>query len=250
MSNKKILILYSGGLDSMMMEKLAQWTNPTAEITCVFYEHGQDSLEAEIAALPWYVKRRKIDWLDGDVKAVPKKSDPFAGAIYIPGRNLVFAVTAASQFLPDEIWMGTLFDECNEQATDKNNIFLEKTNAVLKYVLSPFGNPVVKFPFVERGWTKTDALGWLLARGVVSKEDIAKTTSCWHNDGLPCGECKQCLKRALIMDQFDIYEHHAGLHPLDPTNKFCADLIEQYEACLEPNIDEREVQRLIRSWRA
>lgn len=249
---RKIVICYSGGLDSMMMVALAKHRHPDAEIICLFFDHGQDSAEAEIAALPSFVKVRVVDWLDHEVRAVPKKSDPFAGPIYIPGRNLVFGALAACQYLPDEVWMGTLWDECNEQATDKNLVFLDKLNDTLKYALSPFTNSTrVVFPFVDAGWTKTEALRYLLNVGAVSKDDIAKTTSCWHNvTGTPCGLCKQCVKRALIMNQFGIVEkHESEFHPLDPANEYAANLIAQYEAAVDPNIDEMEVRRLIKFWR-
>ena len=237
---KRIVICFSGGLDSMMMVALAKHRHPDAEIICLFFDHGQDSARAEIQALPSYVKVRVVDWLDHEVKAVPKKSDPFAGPIYIPGRNMVFAALAACQYLPDEVWMGTLWDEANEQATDKNLVFLDKLNDTLRYVLSPFSDSVrVRFPFVESGWTKTDALRYLLGVGAVSKSDIAQTTSCWHNvTGTPCGLCKQCVKRALIMYQFGITEKHESLHhPLDIGHEFYMRLIAQYEAAVNPTID-------------
>lgn len=248
---KKIVILYSGGLDSMMMEAYAKWKHPDAEIKCVFFDHGQESVVSEIEALPEHVGIRYVDWLSDDVKAVAKHSDPFAGAIYIPGRNLVFGAIAACQYLPDEVWMGTLADEANEQATDKNQIFLDKLNDTLKYVLSPFKEDVrVVFPFVDQGWTKSDALRFLLEKNLVSTEDIRKTTSCWHNiSGVPCGECKQCFKRALILDQFEIEEKHASrYHPLDMDSEFGQNLMRQYLDCENPNADEREVQRLIRAF--
>lgn len=248
---KKIVILYSGGLDSMMMKAYAKWKYPDAEVKYVFFQHGQESEKSEIGMLPEDVVIRRVEWLDDEVTAVPKKSDPFAGAIYIPGRNLVFGALAACQYLPDEVWMGALADEANEQATDKNLTFLELLNDTLHYVLSPFKDQVnVRFPFVDEGWTKSDALRTLIDAGVVSKEDIASTTSCWHNiDALPCGECKQCYKRALILHQVGIEEEHASAyHPLDKNSEFGQNLQRQYLDCENPNEDEREVQRLIRAF--
>lgn len=250
---KHIVICYSGGLDSLLMERFALHYYPDAKITRLFVDHGQESVKAEIDALPEGTVIRKLDWLGDDVSvgAVAKKSDPQAGAIYIPGRNGVIALIAASQFIPDQIWMGTLVDECNKQATDKNDEFLVNINFLITGMMSPFKTwdhrrDPVRFPFVERGWTKTDALREALARKLVTVEEVKATTSCWHNEtGLPCGQCKQCFKRALIMNQFQIDEVHAGLHPLHPDNKHTAELISKYTAITEPNADETEVIRLI-----
>lgn len=245
----KIVILYSGGLDSMMMEKLALNQYPDAEIIKIFFKHGQESEQTEMSLLPDDVIVKNVDWLDNNIQPVSKLSDPMAGNIYIPGRNLVFAVLAACQYLPDEIWLGVLDDECNGQATDKNNIFRHMTNVVLQYVLSPFKKDVkLIFPFVQREWTKTRALYYLLQHNIVSKEDISKTTSCWFNYGKPCGSCKQCLKRALILNQFDITEEHDGLHPLDKDNTITQNLINMYKNTKNPNYDEQEMLRLIKSF--
>ena len=197
----KIVILYSGGLDSYLMLKLAEREYPDATVKCIYYAHGADSEADELNLLPDYVEVRKVDWLNESCRPLPKKSDPFAGAIYIPGRNLVFSVLAGCQELPDEIWLGVLADENNAQATDKNGIFRALTTETLEYVLSPFVDGiVVRFPFDEKGFTKLDAIRDALDNGVDPRE-IEKTVSCWHSvNGKHCGRCKQCVKRKLIFD--------------------------------------------------
>src|SRR5690625_80518 len=134
----KIVILYSGGLDSYIMKRYAELKYPNAELKFIYYKHGAESEEKEISLLPEYVEIRSIDWLGDKIRPKAKKEDPFAGAIYIPGRNLVFSVLAACQELPDEIWLGVLADENNEGATDKNSKFAGATSNLLSYVLSPF----------------------------------------------------------------------------------------------------------------
>lgn len=248
---KNIVILYSGGLDSLLMEKLALREEPEAHVTGLFFDHGQDSLKQEVKNLPLWVKKKHLDWLGDEIKPVCKTTDPFAGAIYIPGRNLVFCVLAACYYQPNEIWMGTLADENNEGATDKNETFIEKTEDTLNYVLSPFLERVkIKFPLADRGWTKTDAVKSLLDTKHLTKAEILKTTSCWfHNGEKPCGKCKQCLKRALVLRNFNIYEEHAGTHPLSNENHFCSSLIEQYQKEEHPNADEFAMQKLIKAFK-
>lgn len=222
---KKIVVLYSSGLDSLIMLLLAKAQNPDAEIKCLYYKHGADSEAEEISRLPDYVEVRNIDWLGDKIKPVAKKEDPFAGAIYIPGRNLIFSALAACQELPDEIWMGTLVDECNPKGTDKNEKFRSMTSEVLTYVLSPFIDEVaVKFPFVELNWTKVDAVGWALKNGL-SEKDIKNTVSCWHHKGQPCGRCKQCFKRNLVFALNGMQEQYEQ----DPLNSdFGKSLVDAY----------------------
>jgi 7-cyano-7-deazaguanine synthase in queuosine biosynthesis len=220
---KKIVVLYSGGLDSFVLYHLAK--TESSEVTAIYYQHGCDSEESELASLPDFVEVRKVDWLNENCRPLPKKSDPVAGAIYIPGRNLIFSALAASQELPDEVWMGTTFDEDNQQATDKNEYFRSETSKLLTYVLSPFIDSLtVKFPFVERQWSKQQIVLWALSNGL--KDGLLKTISCWFaKDGIPCGLCKQCFKRALVMKIFNITEKHSH-NPLHLSN--CEHYVREY----------------------
>lgn len=245
----KIGILYSGGLDSFLMHRFAKINYPDHEIVCVYYQHGAESEEKELANLPEFVKVRKIDWLSESCKPVAKKDDPYAGAIYIPGRNLVFATLIASQELVDEVWMGTVVDEDNFKATDKNEHFRHKTSKLLTYVLSPFKEKVtVKFPFVEMAWTKEHAVRWALQNHACTKEELIETVSCWHWDGKPCGKCKQCLKRALVFALNGFHEEYLS-DPLE--NEFGQTLMQEYLDA-DPdtaNADEINMKIMIENWK-
>ena len=197
---KKICILYSGGLDSFTMYHLAKKDNPDCEVEIVYYRHGCESEEAEIALLPTEAKIMTVDWLGQyGITPVPKPGQENAGSFYIPGRNLVFATLAACQFMPDEIWLGPTIVETHPDAVDKNEVFRAKANDVLSYVLSPFkpNGVAVKYPLVERGWDKDDEIRWLHQEAGVSLKEIANlTSSCWHNTtGTQCGNCWMCLRR-------------------------------------------------------
>lgn len=206
--NKKIVILYSGGLDSFILKKYAEIKEPQAEIKLIYFKHGCDSEQSELNNLTPDVEVRTIDWLNKGIRPVAKKSDTIAGPIYIPGRNLIFSALAACQELPDEIWLGTLIDEYNEQATDKNQTFIDKTQEVLNYVLSPFINEVkIKFPFVDEKFTKLQSIQWVLDHGV-TKDELRQSISCWNHKGTNCGKCKQCFKRELIFRLLDIKDDY------------------------------------------
>lgn len=244
----KIVILYSGGLDSIIMNHYAEIKYPNAEIIKIYYKHGADSEDAEIEQLPSDVIIHNVDWLNDKIKPVSKKSDPFAGAIYIPGRNMVFSTLAACQYLPDEIWMGTLVDECNEDATDKNNIFIDKTSDALNYVLSPFLDRVkIRFPFVEEKWSKVDSVKWAVENGL-SIDKLTKSVSCWHHDGVKsCGKCKQCYKRELIFLLTDIKDSPSYQSAVfsDYGKKMTTDYLNKTFVSKDANLDETNVSNMI-----
>lgn len=246
----RIVINYSGGLDSLILRHYAKITYPDAEVVCIYYRHGAGSEEKELSTLPNYVSVRTIDWLNDTCKPLAKKEDPFAGAIYIPGRNLIFSALAACQEVADEVWMGTVWDEDNPKGTDKNEKFRNDTSELLSYVLSPFVDKVtVRFPFVELGWTKVDSVKWALENGL-SKELILDSVSCWnHTDGKPCGECKQCVKRALVFTLNGIKEECkvdalGGQFGLDLLSQYLTAYVEHPEAT-KANRDENNVVNMI-----
>ena len=233
----KIVILYSSGLDSRIMLHMAQVKHPDSEVKCIYYAHGADSEAEEIARLPSFVEVRRLDWLGEKIKPVAKKEDPFAGAIYIPGRNLILASLAACQELADEVWMGTLWDEDNPKGTDKNEKFRNDTSALLSYVLSPFLDGVkVRFPFVECGFSKQHSVKWALDAGLPA-EEIRNTVSCWHHTGKPCGRCKQCFKRQLVFRLNNLIEECIE-DPLD--SEYGYNLAKGYLDALVRNVGNRD----------
>lgn len=242
---KKVVILYSGGLDSRIMLHLAQ--RMCYDAKCIYYKHGADSEEKELSLLPDYVEVRTVDWLNDVKKPVAKHDDPYGGAIYIPGRNLVFATLAACQELPDEVWLGALIDEMTDQGTDKNEAFREMATETLSYVLSPFLPKGVKirFPLADEGWTKVDAVRWALMTGM-SEDQLRDTVSCWHyKDGAACGNCKQCFKRALIFAINGFSESYIDEGPLN--NAFGAKMATEYlrQTRMTRNADEQNICKMI-----
>lgn len=244
----KIVIGYSAGLDSRIMLHYAKKKYPDAEIKCIYYAHGAESEEHEISLLPDFVEVRRIDWLGDKIKPVAKLEDPFAGAIYIPGRNLVIATLAACQELPNEVWMGTLWDEVNPKGTDKNDVFRYTASSAISYALSPFiDSVVIRFPFAEEKWTKVDAVKWALENGM-TEEEILSTTSCWHrvHGKKPCGHCKQCFKRQLVLRLNNIVEE-CEEDPLD--SDFGRDLAFGYMKAVydeySTNADEANVVKML-----
>lgn len=225
--SKKIVILYSGGLDSFIMRRIAQVTEPNAEIKCIYWDHGQPVAQKEIATLPKDIEVRKVDWLNLDGKTTVAQKGRREGAIMIPGRNLVFAVLTACEELPDEIWMGTLHGETHSKGTDKNFVFLEKTEELLNYVIGPFlqTDLTIRFPLAEMELNKSKEVTWALNNGL-TQEQLTSTRSCHDGNSNGCGNCIQCFKRWCAFGENKISENY-DIHPLlsDFGCKFAYDMV-------------------------
>ena len=210
---KRIVILYSGGLDSLCMAKWAEVHYPYDEVIKLWFDIGQPYREFEQQALPDDVVQRRIDWMQPGQKTVGKKdSKSKSGDIFIPGRNLVFAVMAACVELPDEIWIGALNGETTPHNHDKNEAFLFGANQTINYVLQNFlEQPLrVRFPLVEAGFNKLTATRWLIQNGA-TLDEVTATRSCLSGDEKPCGKCIVCLRRWGVFSQLGFsegYQHH------------------------------------------
>jgi 7-cyano-7-deazaguanine synthase in queuosine biosynthesis len=209
-----ILILYSGGLDSLIMKRYAEVMYPDATVTCVFYDIGQAYAAKERAALPDYVIQRELPWLGHDFEGQSKEgSDSVSGNIFIPGRNMLLATAAACMYLPDEIWMGALLGETHGESTDKNYTFLEKINDTLRYVLSPFKRSI-RFPLADEGLNKLTATKWALDNGVTEAQ-IKHSSSCLSGEAGNCGKCVVCLRRWGIFRQLGIAQEQYNVDPVE-----------------------------------
>jgi 7-cyano-7-deazaguanine synthase in queuosine biosynthesis len=237
----KILILFSGGLDSLIMKRYAEVNYPDAEVVCAFYDIGQEYNHKEVAALPPFVEQLTLDWLTPNVEAQSKDGSD-SGNIYIPGRNLVLAVAAACKYLPDQVWLGALLGEVHESATDKNWKFLDQASDTLSYVLSPFkpNGVQVKFPLANAGFNKLTATKWALDNGV-PVEAILKSSSCLSGEHGNCGKCVVCFRRWGIFKQLGIPEEQYNVHPLESTEN---ELIAA-EMLLGTYYDEHRIQEIV-----
>lgn len=211
----RIVILYSGGLDSLIMAEYAKENYPHHEVIKVFFDIGQEYNWKERAALPPDVIIHDMRWYQA--QGVDKDGIN-SGSIFIPGRNQVLLTIAACKYLPDEIWLGALQGEIHDKATDKNYKFRDKMNDVLGYVLSPFKENIkVRFPLAEAGWGKLEAARWALNHGM--KDKLLASSSCMHPAYDNCGECVVCIRRWGIFTQLGIHEDYVVDPVFAPSNK-------------------------------
>lgn len=203
-----ILILYSGGLDSLAMRTVAR-AEYLDEVKCIWYDIGQPYNHKEEQALSKYpyVEKKILPWLSQNDK-LQGKEDNACGNIMIPGRNLALIVNAACQYLPDQVWLGALAGETHEAATDKNYEFLESTEELLNYVLKPYyGSRRIQlsFPLADRELSKLSSISYMLDHGVTTSE-ITSTSSCLSGEPGNCGECIVCVRRFCCFKQLGFSE--------------------------------------------
>ena len=211
MNSKKIVILYSGGLDSFIMKKLAENKYPNDEIKLVHFNIGQAYSEKEDKAISdsgYEVDIRKVEWL-AKGQELDSKLGSNSGNIIIPGRNMILSSLAASIYQADYIWMGGLKGEDHEGSTDKNQEFIDKTNHLWSYVYSPFERvPKLVFPLIEQNWGKFEATEWVYKNGFATKEDLLQTSSCLSDTIGNCGHCVVCCRRKYIFKQLGFEEKY------------------------------------------
>lgn len=197
---KKVVILYSGGLDSRIMYRMAEQQN--YDITLLYYDYGNPDCLAELETLPESVTVRKVQWFDNSTdRLLEKSTEKNKGAMYIPGRNLVFIILAACQELPDEIWLGSTYNEVNDLATDKNLTFKDKTEELINYTLKPFKNNIkVRYPIYEAKMDKEEIIDWMFKNNF--GDDVRNSISCYHPiNNKECGICHQCMKKRISAEK-------------------------------------------------
>lgn len=217
---KKIVILYSGGLDSYLMYRYAIHTHKSiqTQIQCVHFDIGQPNAHKEFAAM----NKLGVPYTHFDITSPSLKLDPVSkegsasSSIFIPGRNAMFVQMAATTLYPmDEIWLGALEGETHDNATDKNETFCEHMNTLLDYVFSPFPIvPKLVYPFYNGNvsYSKADILQKAVVNWGVEESEILQTSSCLAKDAdtinKPCGECVVCVRRWGIFSDAGIKEEY------------------------------------------
>ncbi len=201
-----VIILYSGGLDSRIMLRLAEVKGIDAK--CVFFDIGQPYADKEKAALPSFVDVRKVDWLRSESE-LRTKSGSSSGNIYILGRNLTLACLASSIYCASEVWLGALAGETEEGDTDKNNTFLQKSSDALTYVFSPFIESIrITLPLADEKFDdKLSSVRWALDNGL-TPDDLMATSSCLSGCVGNCGTCIVCLRRWGVFGQMGFSEKY------------------------------------------
>jgi 7-cyano-7-deazaguanine synthase len=210
-SNKKAVVLLSGGLDSATVMAMA--LDAGYEIYAVSFRYGQrHSVELDCAAEQAVQRAKEHRVIDIDLSAfggsalttdieVPKHESlneltDEIPVTYVPARNTVFlsyALAWAEVLESFDIFIGVnALDYSGYPDCRPEFIAAYETMANLATVAGVQGNKLtLHAPLIDM--TKAE----IIQRGLALGVDYAKTTSCYDpaSDGRACGHCDSCLLR-------------------------------------------------------
>ena len=174
---KKKVLLYSGGMDSFIINKL--WKPDVL----LYFDYGISQNEEEIKHLPSNVIIKKLN-----IGEYMQKD----GINTIPLRNLIFASIAINY--GEEIAIGGLKSDLH---FDKKPAFAEQCTALFNSVLEKERQPKtikISIPFAD--YSKTDLVVEYLRQGYTLQELNENSWSC-HTpvNHKPCGHCQACNAR-------------------------------------------------------
>lgn len=190
----KVVVLFSGGLDSTVCAEMARASGRLASL--LHLQYGQANAEMEMVTSGAWARRHG---LDRPLAALPILAREMAtgagtpGARYVPGRNLsmlaVAANVAASQGAR-EVWIGCNADDAANYL-DCRPAFLAAASALTE----ASAGVQVAAPLV--GLTKAGVVARARELGI----DIGATWSCYQSaTGRPCGTCDACALRKRALD--------------------------------------------------
>ena len=186
MNQHKKVLLYSGGMDSWLIDKLIK-----PDILLFVRVHTANN-ELEYKRLQYLQKMNLIDKerlvvVDYDLSAYERPQQNY----FLPLRNLHF-VTIASHY-GDEIYLGATGSSTH---FDKNDTFAHKAEDVISYLLSETkeGPIQIKLPF--KYTTKTELLKMFIDKGGNIEEAYNFTVSCYNPvNNKPCMSCTSCMSK-------------------------------------------------------
>lgn len=207
---EKIIVLNSGGFDSVTLLNLVCAEYPEAEITSLFFNYQQRNLEKEReksreAVSKLNKKGAKINHLEIDIPPIFWTNSSLyysEGDInnqYIEMRNLIFisyALSLAEHIKANKIYMA-IIDGGNY--TDTSKKFIRATKKYIKDIL----NIDYETPFLEL--TKIE-LSELVKKFNISLEDSFSCNTPVKDDNgnlIPCGKCGDCKDLELVKKLLD-----------------------------------------------
>lgn len=174
MSKDKVVVLFSGGLESRYLLHLAAVSGLVP--LCVLVDYNQvhkaelEKAEEVCTALKYQFVKVKVDL---PVRAKLTGSDvtyPGVSEWYVPARNLIFAGLAASiaeSFGIGRIWFGASYSDCLNEFPDCKQPWVQAVGQALKLGLSMD----VKFEAPLMGMSK-DVIKRLAASAGITEQEV------------------------------------------------------------------------------
>lgn len=176
MNNLDLVILFSGGADSIALLELAKEFEKTPY--CIMIDYQQLHMQ-ELYVAETYLKRNSIPFqivklhdlgIDSGLTGSGVK-DRFEGVheMHVPSRNLMFvgiAASVAENSDIDTIWYGADWSDYLNQFPDCMQEWFGRVNKVLEVN----GPKPIKLEAPLSGWTKEDIITFLKKRGIAETD--------------------------------------------------------------------------------
>lgn len=203
--SEKIVVLNSGGFDSVVLMNVIRHTYPDTEIHSLHFRYGARNEEQQlrcvekvcekVGAVSTVIDLPKFMWTSNNFY----KEDNVYETQYLEYRNLVFlsyAISYAESIGAKEIYLATY--QPNEVGyNDNNDIFYKGLNSFT----TKNSGIEIKTPF----WNikdKLDLLSLAISNGVFPDDYFSCDTP--KENGEPCGECFDCLSLKDIEDSLKL----------------------------------------------
>lgn len=206
---KTIIMLNSGGFDSVLLSKHLRYAYPEHNIVCLFFDYGQNNLEQEkmfavescneINGIFEEIKLPPMSWTSSDFfKGIPAVDQETVDGEYLEWRNLIFlsyALSMAQAYKAEFISLAIIRMGGNKTPYPDSCLeFLRKFRDICSLT-----NVDLEVPFAT--YYKEELYHYAKKLGV--KE--GHFYSCNHpkEDGSPCGVCYDCQSIQAYRDYID-----------------------------------------------
>ena len=199
----KIVVVYSGGMDSFTLINLA--LHYEHKVSAISFDYGQKH-KKELSVARDFCKSNLINLEVVDISAIkpllkgsaltdeieiPKGhyEDQTMKTTVVPNRNMIMISLAIAHAISidfEEVWYGAhtgdhaIYPDCRPE-------FLESINNTSK--LANYESIAVKAPFINL--TK----GKILSKGLDMNLDYSQTWTCYEGKEQACGKCGSCVER-------------------------------------------------------
>jgi len=194
-AKNKSVLLFSGGMDSLIMNKLL---NP--DILLVI-PHGNKYQKEEIKCIRKLIDKKIIDGnkviFDRSLSLGKFERDD----AIIPNRNLYF-ITLATHY-GEIIYLGSVY---GDRSLDKSKVFFKKCRKLFNYLFQEqhwCENRKFKILAPYKNLTKTELIKKYLKAGFYIN-DLLESYSCYAGSKKPCGVCKPCFRKWVSLENNNI----------------------------------------------
>jgi 7-cyano-7-deazaguanine synthase len=186
----RIVILFSGGVDSVWLATMAMMWGYRVELLHISYRHPS-SLSESIAARKWYEAQDsdRVNLTEVKVPIMAPGMDTGTGTPgprIVPGRNAVFvsiAVNMAAHIGAKEVWMGCTAED--REYPDCNLEWIEARDKEAREWGVRVVAPAIRFTRAH-----------IMRQAQLNGHDLGLAWSCYQpsDKGEPCGVCDSCLQ--------------------------------------------------------